>query len=106
VATDVADFRTRNHVFEEIATCSDYNPVLTRAGESERIAGAQVGGGFFTVIGTQPLLGRVFNEEEQVDGKDFVAVLSYGLWQRRCAGDPDIVGMGARERGRVYTFDI
>src|SRR5690348_14891179 len=42
-ATDVADWRARNHVFEEIATYSDYRPVLTGVGEPERIAGAQVG---------------------------------------------------------------
>ena len=102
-ATDVADWRTRNHVFEEIATYSDYTPVLTRAGESERITGAQVGDGFFTVMGAKPLLGRVFNEEEQIDGKDFVAVLSYGLWQRRFNGDPDIVGKTIAFSSKPYT---
>src|SRR5436305_3168259 len=102
-ATDVADFRTRNHVFDEIATYSDYRPVLTGVGEPERISATQVGDGFVDVIGAKPLLGRVFNAEEQIEGKDFVAVLSYGFWQRRFAGNPDIVGQTIMLSARPYT---
>ncbi len=102
-ATDVADLRTRNHVFDEIATYSSFQPVLTGAGEPERIPGAQVGDGFFEVMGAQPLLGRVFTAEEQVEGKDFVAVLSYGLWQRRFAGHPNVIGQTITFSGRPYT---
>src|SRR3954465_5842866 len=90
-ATDVADYRARNHVFSEISTYTDFRPVLTGAGDPERIFGAQVGDGFFDVMQAKPMLGRVFSAEEQVDGKDLVAVLSYALWQKRFAGDPEIV---------------
>jgi putative ABC transport system permease protein len=102
-ATDVADYRARNHVFEEIATYSDYRPVFSGNGEPERIPGAQVGDGFFTVMHAQPLLGRVFTAEEQVDGKDLVVVLGYGLWQRRFGGDPNIVGQTIKLSARTYT---
>ena len=47
-ATDVADYRSRNHVFEEIATYSDFRPIFSGNGEPERIPGAQIGDGFFT----------------------------------------------------------
>jgi putative ABC transport system permease protein len=102
-ATDVADYRVRNHVFEEIATYSDFRPVFSGNGEPERIPGAQVGDGFFTVMRAQPLLGRVFTAEEQVDGKDLVVVLGYGLWQRRFGGDPNIVGQTIKLSARTYT---
>lgn len=102
-ATDVADFRARNHVFEEIATYSDFRPVFSGSGEPERIPGAQVGDGFFTVMHAQPLLGRVFTAEEQVEGKDLVVVLGYGLWQRRFGGDPNIVGQTIKLSARTYT---
>src|SRR5256714_11546337 len=65
-ATDVADYRARNHVFAEITTYSDFRPVLTGAGEPERIFGAQVGDGFFEVMQVKPLLGRFFTPEDQV----------------------------------------
>jgi putative ABC transport system permease protein len=101
-ATDVADYRARNHVFEEVTTYADFRPIFSGNGEPERIPGAQVGDGFFTVMHAQPLLGRVFTAEEQVEGKDLVVVLSYGLWQRRFAGDPNIVGKTITLSARNY----
>ena len=102
-ATDVADYRARNHVFSEMSTYSDFRPVLTGAGEPERIFGAQVGDGFFEVMQVKPLLGRSFTPEEQVDGKDYVAVLGHALWQKRFAGDPNIVGKTITLSSRPYT---
>jgi putative ABC transport system permease protein len=102
-ATDIADYRARNHVFEEVTTYSDFRPIFSGNGEPERVPGAQVGDGFFTVMHAQPLLGRVFTPEEQQDGKDLVVVLSYGLWQRRFAGDPNIVGKTIKLSARDYT---
>ncbi|HVF70660.1 MAG TPA: ABC transporter permease [Chthoniobacterales bacterium] len=102
-ATDVADYRARNHVFTEISTYSDFRPVLTGAGEPERIFGAQVGDGFFDVMQVKPLLGRFFTSQEQVDGNDYVTVLTYALWQKRFAGDPNIVGKTITLSARPYT---
>jgi putative ABC transport system permease protein len=102
-ATDVADWRARNHIFEDISTYSDFRPIFAGNGEPERVPGAQVGDGFFTVMHGQPLLGRVFTAEEQEDGKDLVVVLGYGLWQRRFAGDPNIVGKTIKLSSRTYT---
>jgi hypothetical protein len=42
---------------------------------------------FWSVLGAQPMLGRVFTEDE--DNKSVrVVVISYGLWQRRFGGSP------------------
>jgi putative ABC transport system permease protein len=103
-ATDVADWRAQSHSFEDMATYSDWRPLLAEgAGEPERLPAAQVGDGYFTVMKGQPLLGRTFLAEEQQDGKDFVVVLGYNLWQRRFGGDPAIVGRQISLSGRAYT---
>src|SRR5215210_5363797 len=102
-ATDIADYRARNHVFSEMSTYTDFRPVLTGAGDPERIYGAQVGDGFFEVMGAKPILGRVFTPEEQIDGKDYVAVLSHALWQKRFAGDPNIIDRTITLSARPYT---
>jgi putative ABC transport system permease protein len=102
-STDVADWRTRNHVFEDVATFSDFRPIFAGTGEPERIPGAQVGDGFFTAMGGKPLLGRVFTLDEQQDGKDLVVVLGYSLWQRRFSGDSNIIGRTILLSGRTYT---
>src|SRR5262245_33464484 len=49
-ATDVADFRSQNTVFEDVATYSGWYPVLSEGGEAERVPGIQVGDGFFKVM--------------------------------------------------------
>src|SRR5262245_31497682 len=103
-ATDVADWRRQNSVFEEITTYGNWSATLLADGDPERINGIQVGAGFFSVMQGKPLLGRVFLPEEQEDGKDFALVLGYGLWQRRFGGDPNIVGRQVNLSGKPYTI--
>ncbi|MCP9495780.1 MAG: ABC transporter permease [Pyrinomonadaceae bacterium MAG19_C2-C3] len=103
-ATDVADWRNQNSVFEEIATYSNWGATFSGVGEEpERVPAMQVGDGYFKVMKAEPLLGRVFLPEEQEDGKDFVIVLSHGLWQRRFGGDANIIGGKVSLSGRPYT---
>jgi len=103
-ATDTADFRKHSTSFEEVATYSGWFPIMTGDGRAERVPAIQVGDGFFNVMKGTPILGRVFTAEEQEDGKDFVIVLGYGLWQRRFGGDPEIVGKKVLLNSRPYTI--
>jgi len=58
----------------------------------------------FSLLGTQPLLGRVFLPEEDTPGKQQPAViLSYSLWQRRFGGDPKVLGESLTLDGSNYT---
>lgn len=103
-ATDVADFRSQSSVFEDVATYTGWYPIMTGDSEAERVPAIQVGDGFFKIMKGKPLLGRVFTPEEQEDGKDFVVVLSHGLWQRRFGSDPNIVGKNVYLNGRPYNI--
>ena len=60
--------------------------------EPEVLQGAFVSEGTFEVLGVSPILGRTFTAEEDQPDKDLVVILSYGLWQRRFGGDPNILG--------------
>jgi putative ABC transport system permease protein len=91
-ATDIEDYRRHTSSFVDIATFSDWTPVLTGQGEAERIPGIQVGDGFFRVMGKAPLLGRTLAPEDQLPGADQVVVLSYSLWQNRFNADPAVIG--------------
>ena len=103
-ATDVADWRKLNSVFEEVATFAKWTPTLSGEGEPERLSGMQVGDGYFSVMRGRPILGRVFTPEEQVDGKDYVIVLGYGLWQSRFGGARDVIGKKVYLSARPYTI--
>ena len=102
-ATDVADMRSQSSVFEDVTTYTGWYPIMSGDIEAERVPAIQVGDGFFNIMKGKPLLGRVFTPEEQEDGKDFVIVLSHGLWQRRFGSDPTIVGKNVYLNSRPYN---
>jgi putative ABC transport system permease protein len=79
------------------AFCGD-SVTLTGAENPEQLAAARVSPNFFEVLGTQPRLGRGFTATEGTAGGQPVALISHGLWQRRFAGDSQIVG-------RAITLD-
>ena len=68
-------------------------PATLRTGdETERVSAAVVGGEFFTVLGTRPLLGRFVNEEDDHEGAEPTVVLSEDLWRRVFRADPTLPG--------------
>jgi putative ABC transport system permease protein len=105
-----ADWKARNTVFTDIAAYEQFNSdgsggsemFLTGQGEPQGLKSLGVTGNLFSVLGTTPLLGRTFTDDETFDGKARVAVLTYGLWQSAFAGDPGIVGRSIALSGRTY----
>ena len=85
------EWRAGNTVFSDIAATQPADAALSGSGEPEELPARKVTGNFWTVLGVQPQLGRVFTEEEDVRGAR-VVVISHGLWQRRFGASPQIVG--------------
>lgn len=68
------------------------------------IVGSAVSGNFFPMLELRPALGRFFlPEEDAVDGRDAVTVLSYGFWTREFNADPNIVGNQIKLNGTSFT---
>ena len=88
---------------EALAALAPANFNLSGDGPPERLPGARVSANYFTLLGVQPQLGRTFNEDEDRRGDDRVVILNNGLWKRRFAGDPSIVGKTLRLDGVPYT---
>ena len=100
---NVVRWLERTTAFEGIAPFYDYRVNLTGSGAPEEIIALDVTPDFFPTLGVPPLLGRTFAGDEGPDGHDAVAVLSYGLWQRRFAGDAAVVGRTLQINGRPVT---
>jgi putative ABC transport system permease protein len=58
----------------------------------EQLRAGQVSADYFRLFGAPVILGRTFTAEEDRPGGERVAVLSYGLWQRRFGGDQNVLG--------------
>ncbi len=85
------DWRKENTVFTDIAATRSAAFALTGDGQPDRVRGQRVTANFWTLLGTSPLIGRTFSEEEDRRSAPLV-VISWGLWQRRFGGDPSIAG--------------
>ncbi len=100
---DVAEWRRHTESFVNISAFSPGAADLADGGDSERVGAAGVTASFFETLGVAPLLGRALARDEERIGGPPVALISYGLWQRRFGGDPGLVGKGVSINGDTRT---
>jgi predicted permease len=97
------DWRKDNHSFASLGAfrSDDFN--LTGAGEPERLHAHMISAEFFPTLGLKPTLGRNFRADEDLAGAGPVAILGDGLWKRKFASSPDIIGKNVSLNGKSYT---
>ena len=111
----VREYREWDEVFESFGVLYTYREMggdLTDGDRPERIVVSYADAGFFETLGVEPLMGRTLREEESIfpgEGSGRapsapVAVLTHGLWQRRFAADPLVVGKTVELDGS--TFEV
>jgi len=74
---------------------TEMNLSLDAAG-SRRVNVAETSANFFSMLGTEVRFGRAFAADEDLEAKDAVAVIGYGLWQECFGGDPRVLGSTIR----------
>jgi putative ABC transport system permease protein len=90
---EAADWRDRSRTLDDLAIFGSVNWSVTLAGErAESVPMAAVSGTFFNVMGTPPRYGRGLMVSDEEATTPRVVVISHGLWQRRFAADPGVVG--------------
>jgi putative ABC transport system permease protein len=100
---DFLDYRDQNQTFEQIAAFIGWGVNLTGKTEPERVSGALVSPGFFSVLGVPAFIGQTFSPEQEQSASARFAVLSYGLWERRFGSDASIVGSAITLNGESFT---
>src|SRR5947208_899999 len=98
------DFRDHNTVFNGMFCFRETDMSLSYGGRTERVAGELVSGNYFPVLGVKAAIGRLFtaNDDKWQSGHP-VAVLSYGYWLSRFAGNPAVIGQKLVINGYPYT---
>jgi putative ABC transport system permease protein len=99
-----SDWKEQNQVFTDMAVFFNRSFNLTGDGEPEEVTGQYGTTNLFSVLGSNPVLGRTFTDDDGRDGQPRVIVISYGLWQRRYGGDPNIVGRQISVNERPTTI--
>jgi putative ABC transport system permease protein len=103
----VPDFRLwhdQTRAFEDISAY-DFDPQIVNLtdGAPEQLHGVRVTADYFRLFGASLSLGRTFtNKEDSPNAGNFV-VISYGLWKRTFAGDPNIVGRAISLGNEPFT---
>jgi putative ABC transport system permease protein len=98
------DVRDRNQSFESLAAYYFTPFNLSGGGQTERVNGKVVSGNYFSTLGVKMNQGRAFlPEEDRAPNANPVAVIGYGLWQRRFGGDPALVGKTITLNGQGFT---
>jgi predicted permease len=91
-----ADIRDGNRALSGLFAASAVSTaeviVHGATGATEHPQAQRVTGNYFDVLQVGSFAGRTFTADDDRDGRAFVAVISYGYWQRRFAGDRDAIG--------------
>jgi putative ABC transport system permease protein len=103
-AANFIDWRDQNQALESIAIYREENFNLTGAERPERVSGVISTAGLFPVLAVNPIVGRVFQSDEENLGTGRVAVISRSLWERRFASDPNIVGQKLIANGEPLSI--
>jgi predicted permease len=101
---DFQDWRSQSDAFERLAGLYETRMNLAGRGEPLEVPVNYATADLFPLLGLTPALGRTFTAEEDAPGAAPVALLGYGLWQRRFAGRRDVVGQTIALDGRPFTI--
>jgi putative ABC transport system permease protein len=99
---DFREWRERVTTVERWAMYEWWDANLSGVDVPEQVPAFLVSAGFFDLLSARPVLGREFLESETEPGRHQRVVLSHGLWSRRFASDPEIVGKSVRLDGEPF----
>ncbi|MCG3161665.1 MAG: hypothetical protein JMDDDDMK_02862 [Acidobacteria bacterium] len=96
--------RDHNRSFAAVAGFAQTSHNLTGADTPERLQVEIVSASYFPLLGVEAAAGRAFTaDEDRAPETNLAAMLSFGLWQRRFGGDPQVIGKTIDLDNHVFT---
>jgi putative ABC transport system permease protein len=93
-----------NTVFDQMAAIFNDSSILSGGSTPEQIATASVSPNFFSILGVNAAIGRVFVPAQDGNANsNRAAVLSFEVWQRHFASDPNVLGTQITLDDKPYT---
>ena len=97
------DWQKQQTSFTQLAASELTTFNLTGSGEPQRIPALRITANLIPTLGVAPMLGRSFLPEEEMNGRNRVVLMSYGLWQRQFGADPALLNKTVHLNGESYT---
>jgi putative ABC transport system permease protein len=98
------DWQDRSKSFEAISLFRGGRVNITGGDPAENLEIRIVSYGYFKVMGARPFLGRDFTEDDDGPGATPVTMISYGFWQNRFGGHPDVIGQSILLDDKPFTI--
>ena len=100
---ELDDIRERATSLDDVAGLTDLRFALTGGGAPEEVNVVGASANLFPMLGTHPVIGRLFQPSDDVENATRVVVLGHGLWARRFGMSPAVLGTTMMLDGRPYT---
>ena len=101
---DFYDRRRAVTALEDVALYVNQGLNVGDGASVQRLEGMGVTPSLFRLLRAQPVLGRIFTEEEGEIGSERKVMLSYSLWQELYGGDRSVIGKELRIYGNLYAI--
>jgi putative ABC transport system permease protein len=96
-------WRDHPSTIEDLGGWLTQTATLTGGGDPVRIPIVPTTPSLFPILRARPLIGRLFRDGEGARAQPGLVILSFGLWQERFSGRPDIVGQLIQLDDKPYT---
>jgi putative ABC transport system permease protein len=90
--TNVEDFRRGTDQLTDLGIARTWPYAMLDGATAEGVNGGLASAGFFRALGVQPVVGRLFSDDEHGPDRDKVVVLSHAYWITHFGADPEVVG--------------
>jgi predicted permease len=102
-AREIETYATATHAFSALGAYAGGGYEISGSATPEQVPAARLNASLFPTLGVQPILGRVFTQEEEKAHQP-LAVLSYSLWLNRYHRDQHVLGSTIVLDRRPYTI--
>jgi putative ABC transport system permease protein len=97
------DWKAQSTSFEEFGATRVVTMALTGSGQPEQIPGQMISGNLLHLLGVNTIAGRPIRAVDDQPASPAVALLGYGLWQRRFGGADSVLGKTITLDRQAYT---
>jgi len=97
-------YREQSQTFQDIGLYRPDSVSVTGVGEPEQVTAMNVTDGTLPILGVVPAAGRLFIQQDMAPGAPDTAMLGYGYWRKKFAGDPSAIGRTMIIDGKPRTI--